>query len=189
MNNVPTVDLKKAILLANDQGKVWEEVAGAQAALSSNAGKFGAVVDASSPTSLELTMNTEAVQQATEAYVAALHGIVDRNPGAIGFAFAIHGRLQSADVYGSRALFVKLWPKLLRGAATAAIAGLKKDEPTPDVSLGQVEQLLAACEPKDSREVVAGLTMAVGEGDAGHVVESRSGSALVHRTCLAKQSR
>ena len=83
-------------------------------------------------------------------------------------------------------MFRQLWPKLLRGAATAAVAGLKAGEPSLPVAVEQVQRLLGACEPKDVREVAAGLTMAVGEGEAGHVVESRAGGEVVHRACLAR---
>ena len=35
--------------------------------------------------------------------------------------------INSADVYASRALFVKLWPKLLKASAVEAVAELNKD--------------------------------------------------------------
>ena len=45
----------------------------------------------------------------------------------IGYVFAINGHINSADVYASRALFLKLWPKLLEASAVEAIAELNKD--------------------------------------------------------------
>ena len=45
----------------------------------------------------------------------------------IGYVFAINGHVNSADVYASRALFVKLWPKLLKASAVEAVAELNKN--------------------------------------------------------------
>ena len=39
----------------------------------------------------------------------------------IGYAFAVNGKLNSADVYSSNGLFRKMWPKQLQAAATEAI--------------------------------------------------------------------
>jgi len=61
---------------------------------------------------------------------------VERRPHIVGFAFAINGELNSADVYACKALFMKLWPKLLKAAAVEAVAEFRKDKtfqpPKPD---------------------------------------------------------
>ena len=48
--------------------------------------------------------------------------------------FAINGKLNNAEIYGSSALFRKLWPKLLKASAVEAVAeevsGAKITEPT-----------------------------------------------------------
>ncbi|HEY9785821.1 MAG TPA: DUF6569 family protein [Candidatus Obscuribacterales bacterium] len=49
----------------------------------------------------------------------------------IGYAFAINGKINSADVYASNALFTKLWPKLLKSTAVEAV-GEKRSEKTFD---------------------------------------------------------
>lgn len=57
----------------------------------------------------------------------ALAKIIDENAHAVGFAFAINGRINTADSYGSGILFRKLWNKLLE-----AIAELRrKSEASP----------------------------------------------------------
>ena len=43
-----------------------------------------------------------------------------KNP--VGFAVAINGKGVSADIYGQANLFKALWPKLINGAATEAVA-------------------------------------------------------------------
>ena len=40
----------------------------------------------------------------------------------IGFAFAINGKFNTADIYGDPDLFQKLWPKLIETAAYEAIS-------------------------------------------------------------------
>ena len=49
----------------------------------------------------------------------------------IGYVFAINGKVNSADIYGSNVLFKKLWPKLLKANAIEAIAELQKDKFKP----------------------------------------------------------
>lgn len=184
-NNIATNAMKKAVLLAADQSAVWTEVENVQRAFSANIAGGGAV-DASSPTSLELTLNTTAVQTAVTGYVSALQDVVDKHAGAVGCVVAIGGRLDSADVYGSRALFVQLWPKLLRGAAAAALA--QKDAKTAAVpTLAQVAAFLAEPDGEPSaRDVHGNVRMTVGATAHGHVVESRAGSDLLHRSWLAR---
>lgn len=43
-------------------------------------------------------------------------------PKVVGYAFAINGALNTAEVYGSGTLFRKLWSKLLDAAVIEAIA-------------------------------------------------------------------
>ena len=44
------------------------------------------------------------------------------HPDAVGYAFAINGAINTADIYGSGMLFRKLWSKLLDAAVLEAIA-------------------------------------------------------------------
>jgi hypothetical protein len=185
-NSVSTGELKKAVLLQRDQQTVWNEVAKTQQVMLANTGNAG-VVDRSSPTSLELSLNTKPVQDAVAGYVAALQGVVAEQKDAIGCVVAIGGKLESADTYGSHALFAQMWPKLLRSAATAALA--RKQEPASGAAptAEQVEAFVAqAAGPGETREVAAGVHMSVGENAVAHVVDSRAGDAVFHRTWLAK---
>ncbi|MHC4198651.1 MAG: ARPP-1 family domain-containing protein [Planctomycetota bacterium] len=87
-----------------------------------------------SPTSLQLTLESKKVKEAAEKYTKALAGVVEGRDDVVGFAFAINGEANSADLYASRALFRKLWPKLLKAAAVEAVAELKKDEENKKVA-------------------------------------------------------
>lgn len=87
----------------------------------------GRLFASESPTSLQLTLENKKVKEAAAKYTKALSGIIGGHDDATGFAFAINGEANSADLYASRALFRKLWPKLLGAAAVEAVAELKKD--------------------------------------------------------------
>jgi hypothetical protein len=185
-NSVGTSELKKAVLLQRDQQTVWNEVANTQGKMQVSLGSV-AVVDRGSPTSLEMTLNTKPVEDAVAGYVTALQGVVAAHGDAIGCVVAIGGRLESADTYGSHALFAQMWPKLLRSAATAALA--RKQEPASGAALTaeQVQAFVAeAAGAAETREVAAGVHMSVGENAVAHVVDSRAGDAVFHRTWLAK---
>jgi hypothetical protein len=183
-NTVSTNAMKRALLVDADQQQVWNEVSTTQSALNDHLGKV--VNDPSSPSSLELTLESKAVKDATANMVQALLGLADGKGDAIGCVVAIAGKFDSADVYGSHPLFAALWPKLLRSAATAAVAGGAGSGAAATPSLESVRAFL--CEPQGERQRrdVAGVRMAVGESAQNHVVDSRDGGGLLHRTWLAK---
>ncbi|MGH9929289.1 MAG: ARPP-1 family domain-containing protein, partial [Pyrinomonadaceae bacterium] len=114
-DRIATRDLKVAANSTRSQGDVWKKVGEAQERLSQNVG--GAVNSSVSVSSLQLSLENKQVREATEAYIKAFLKIVDGQSDVIGYAFAINGKMNSADVYASNALFKKLWPKLLRATA------------------------------------------------------------------------
>ena len=100
--------------------KVWEEVARVQRDLSS---KLAAeVASPQSTSSLQLALENDKLQQAQHDYVAALQGAGEQESDIVGYAFAVDGKLDSAEIYPSNALFRKMWPTLLTANATEAIA-------------------------------------------------------------------
>jgi hypothetical protein len=119
--------------LGGNQGGVWLGVTEFQNKLMSNAGVE--VRAKESPSGLQLTLENDKVKQAVDAYTQKLAPLLERQKDAIGYAFAINGKVNSVEVYGSAALFQKLWPKLLRANATEALAELQKGrefEPTTE---------------------------------------------------------
>src|SRR5262249_2708991 len=101
------------------QGDVWTGVAQLQANLARNYG--GSVKYDQSGTSLQLTLENQRVQRAIESYLENLFRTPDGKEDVIGFAVAVNGRIQSADIYASSSLFHELWPKLLKSSAVAAL--------------------------------------------------------------------
>jgi hypothetical protein len=108
------------------QAAVWREVALKQRMLSMNVGK--AVQAAQSETSLQLSLEDKELLKAVDAYTKKLSPILADKKDVIGFAFAVNGQVNSADVYASNALFQKVWPKLLASAVVEAIAEKSKDK-------------------------------------------------------------
>ena len=84
---------------------------------------------AQSASSLQLTLESERVRKSVEGYVQALAPLLERHPDAVGYAFAVDGSLNSAEIYASPALFRALWPKLLRASAVEAVAERKDGVP------------------------------------------------------------
>jgi hypothetical protein len=113
-------DLKKAALVNGQQTEVWENVQKLQARLSENVGK--PVANPQSPTSLQLTLEDEAVANKLKSYEQELGAILRGSRGAIGFVTAVNGKVTGAEVFGSSAVLAKAWPKALRSAAVEALA-------------------------------------------------------------------
>src|SRR5262249_21007999 len=112
-------DIKLAAKKAESQSEVWSNVAKSQSKLSNAAGTNVQANDSS--TSLELSLENRAVQGKTEDYVNALPNIEKGQTDVLGYVFAINGKINSADVYPTNALFRKLWPRLLKASAMEAL--------------------------------------------------------------------
>ena len=102
------------------QYEVWESVRKLQADLSPAAEVD--VADERSPSSLQLSLENKALASALKTYEAALGKLVQEHPRAVGYVFAINGKINSGSEFGSAGLFQKLWPRQLKAAATEAMA-------------------------------------------------------------------
>ena len=125
-NTVASREVKLAAKQKSSQSEVWAEVAAAQDKLSRNVG--GSVKSAASPTSFQLALENKQVTTSADSYIKALSGIVEGKTDVIGYVFAINGKINSADIYASNALFQKLWPKLLQASAIEAVAEVRHGE-------------------------------------------------------------
>ena len=113
-----TKELKIAAKYQRDQGHVWSEVGRAQQRLSEAVGEQ--VAAAESRSSLQLALENKRVRAFVLDYIASLSDCAEEEE-VIGVAFAINGRLNSAEIYASNALLRKLWPKVLRAIAIEAL--------------------------------------------------------------------
>ena len=182
--------LKLAANKERSQSEVWQQVAEVQGKLGRSVG--GSVTSAASQTSLQLSLENGQLAASVEDYVEALANVVDGKSDAIGYAFAINGRINSAEVYASHDLFAKLWPKLLKASATEAVAEAQATPtPTADADGAKdvqtfVDQALAAA-PQE-RPVTDRVKMVTREGEDDIVfetVDAKSKSAI-HRSFVRK---
>jgi hypothetical protein len=188
-NVVASRDVKLAAKSAGSQSEVWNQVRVAQDKLSSNVG--GKVNAAASPTSFELALENKDVQKSADGYMKALSGIVDGKPNVIGYVFAINGKINSADVYASSALFKKLWPKLLKSSAIEALAELRRDEKFEQPGKDSVRSFLddAAKGKEEQKDVTSRVQMVTRDSDGSVFFETRdraNAGIPVHRNYIKK---
>ena len=183
-------DIKLSMGQERSQAAVWSSVDLAQAKLSRSLGVD--IRSAASPSSFPLAVENEAVARRLAGYVQAFDNVLADKPDAIGFAFAVNGKLNSADLYASPELFRKLWPKLLEAASLEALA--ESSAPgatcaTPDA--GEVaEWLRGARRGQRTRHAVSPrVTLVVRENDrqvSFETMDSEQGNLCVHQNILAR---
>ncbi|HEX5705182.1 MAG TPA: DUF6569 family protein [Pyrinomonadaceae bacterium] len=186
-NSVASREVKLAAKVKSSQSEVWREVSVVQDKLSKNVGAV--VANEASPSSLQLTLENKSVQKTTDDYLKALSSIVNGKPDVIGYVFAINGKVNSADVYASSALFKKLWPKLLKASAIEAVGELrgnqKFDAPKPE----EVHSLLDDSGVEKQKDVSSRVQV-ITRDSAGKVsFETRDrakGDVWVHRNYIKK---
>lgn len=169
------------------QQDVWASVANTQSVLSEQLGAN--VASARSATSLQLSLENKKLKEARKGYLEALRAKGEKDEGIVGYVFAINGRISSADVYPSNALFRKMWPKQLAAGVTEAI-GSGEDTSADVPSTESISEFLARAEQGKSQEqhVVNELShQEVRDTKAALFVEARrSDGSWIHRAYLAK---
>ena len=182
-------ELKLSIREAASQSAVWTSVDAAQVKLSQSVGIDVRAVD--SPTSLPLALENEAVRRRLGGYVHAFHNLLSLQPDAAGFAFAINGRINSADAYASPELFRKLWPRLLEAASLEALAESTATGPTCSTPTAQeiAEWLRRAGRGRKTKHTVtARVTLVVRETEE-HIcfetMDAEQPDVCVHQNILA----
>ena len=186
---LPTKALKLAATNDYNQAEVWSEVARTQRMLGRSLGAATPPPSAS-PSSMQLALENRQVSEAAEAYIHALARIVDGKPDVIGYAVAINGKVNSADMYASNDLFRRMWPKLLRASAVEAFADQRDRRDTAQVAAADVRNMLlsAAAGRESSKPVAARVVDVKKEADSVVLFESRdkANGNWVHRSYLAK---
>ncbi len=193
---VATKDLKMAVRVDKSQPKVWEEVAKTQDRLEFNARSMWAqtrhvpapIAASVSPSSLQLSLESPTVVAAVDGYLKSLSGVTAGKNDVIGFAFAVNGNLNSADVYSSSALFTALWPKLLKASAVEAIRLRQSDAGPPAASVAAIEKFLRNAESgkQSTVDVDKRVKLVSRESDKQLLLESREGDGWIHRSYLSK---
>jgi ARG/rhodanese/phosphatase superfamily protein len=168
------------------QQEVWASVASTQGKLSENLS--AAVAAPSSETSLQLSLENEQLQKARAAYTGALQAAGEGKEDIIGYVLAINGRIVSADVYPSNALYRKMWGKQLAAGVTEAIGEANGTRGPVPAQQAAAEFLKTAEGSAAREETVNGFSrQAVHDADKALYVEAQRGDgSWVHRNYLAK---
>lgn len=188
-DRIVTKELKIAANASRSQQDVWNQVADAQERLSKNVG--GSVAAAASRSSLQLSLENKQVVTTVDEYVKKLAGIADGKSDVIGYAFAINGKINSADVYVSNSLFKKVWMKNLKATATEAVAeprGVRLADPVKADAVRDMIDDGERAKPSE-RAVASGAGRVVTREDKDNVmVEARDekSKVVVHRSYVKK---
>lgn len=181
-------DLKIAANATRSQQEVWAEVSKAQEKLAQNVG--GSVQAGPSRTSLQLSLEDRKVVANIDDYVKALSSAPNGKADVIGYAFAINGRINSADVYVSNALFKKVWLKNLKATATEAVSESRGVRLADPVKADVVKGFLDDSEKARAKERLSSpSSRVVTREDKDNIlvdaVDEKS-KAIVHRNYVKK---
>ena len=187
-NSAPN-GLKLAAKSEKSQQAVWDNVKLVQASLSENVG--ASVNSTVSASSMELSMEDSKVKETSAAYINTLGGLLQSRSDVIGYVLAINGKVTSADVYASHALFAKLWPKLLKSNTVEAIAALNDAEHKP-VTSETVQGFLTESEKAtaEAKDVTPRVRMVTREDDKNIFSETQDRQqkdGFIHRSYMRKQ--
>ena len=167
------------------QVEVWESVRRIQAHLSPAAEVD--VADERSPSSLQLSLENKALASALKNYEAALGKLVQEHPRAVGYVFAINGKINSGSEFGSAGLFQKLWPRQLKAAATEAMAK-EGTQPDNELTLAEVAGFIddaGAAEPV-GRPMPGGMSLEIRQSEQSLYTEiRRQNGDWVHRSFIS----
>ncbi len=188
-DRIVTKELKMAANGARSQSDVWNQVSQAQERLASNVG--GSVASGKSSSSLQLSLENGKVVATVDEYIRNLSGIVNGKSDVIGYAMAINGQINSADVYVSNALFRKVWMKMLKASATEAVSESRGVRLADPVKAEAVRGLIDDSERAKSKEQSVGKdARLVTREDKDNVLyearDEKSG-AIVHKSYIKKQ--
>ena len=177
-------DLKLAANSARSQQEVWGKVAEAQKKLSENVGAD--VTRNASASSLQLALENRKVAATADEYIRKLSNLTAGKSDVIGYAFAINGQINSADIYVSNHLFSKLWPRMLKAAAIEAVAekSTAGGDNAPAPKPASIEAFITEAEKGRARErTTSGKSKVITrENDDTTVFEARDKADLVvHR--------
>ena len=191
-NLAPTRKFKMAMRVQKDQGAVWDEVKRSQGRLRSNVA--GLSYEKLSPTSLDATLDDPKLKEAIQQYADALASCIEGKSDVVGFAFAVNGKLSSADVYGSKALFRKLWPKMLKASAVEAVSERDRAKDTKAPAVEEVTTWVTAVRKgkAERRSLAADIGLRMNamqmetDRDVLYELFDESASMTIHRGYLRK---
>jgi hypothetical protein len=183
--------LRLSTKLKRDQADVWQSIASFQKTMGEalNTNLHSDV----SPSSYQLSMEHSVLETRRQAYREALEPALGQCPDAIGFAFAINGKPNTADFYGSGDLFRRLWSRQLDAAITEALMEAPKEgfPNQPLLTTESIEQWLEDAAPEQApkvQEVCSGVWLHTSKKPKSvlfDTVLSESEPLVLHRNIIA----
>jgi len=167
------------------QAQIWATVKKMQDHLTRSVG--APVAAPASPSSLQLSLESDKLKAAQTAYLSALQG-GELDHDVVGYIAAINGKISGGDVYASPGLFRKMWPKLLAASVTEAIGENDAPNAKPPPA-DEPPAFLAAAEsaPGSDRVMNNNVSLATRDGASSLFAETRrADGGWVHRNYLAK---
>jgi hypothetical protein len=147
----------------------------------------GPIESPRSATSLPLALEHPGVSLVQSPYVAALQSALPDNKNVVGVLFAINGNLSSAEIYGSHALFNKMWPGLLRAYASEAAVSKKMPSAELPSRLAALAFITKAERAAPANRLDPSAAFVRFENEDGVSAVSRSGKrGLSHKAYVAK---
>ena len=143
-----------------------------------------------SSTSLQLALENPKVQELVKEYADHMDRQLATQKNPVGFAVAINGKVVSADIYGQANLFKALWPKLINGAATEAVAKYDKNTEVKRLKQADFEAFLANEKQESSvNKTLNEQTLLLTTKGDRHILfethDKRDSSNWIHRSYLA----
>ena len=188
-DRIVSKELKLAANVSRSQQEVWAKVSEAQDKLSANVG--GSVAAPVSRSSLQLSLENGKVAATADEYVNKLSNLIEGKSDVIGYAFAVNGELNSADIYVSNALFKKLWPRMLKAAAVEAVAEQNgRMSAAPPAKPAAISEFLSDADAGAAHEraVSGGTRIVTRDKKDSAVYEARDDKSktVVHRAYVKK---
>ena len=179
--------MREADDVASKQRQVWDSVAATQRKLSQ--GLNAPVASPQSASSLQLALENDKLKEVRGAFMTALQAAGEKDADVVGYVVAINGRISSANLYPSNALFRKMWAKQLAAAVTEAIGEAGGSAPAATPAPAAATEFLAEAEKGKAyqRPVAAGTRQEVRDADKFLYNEARAADGQwIHRNYLAK---
>jgi len=128
---------------------------------------------------------------AIDVYIRTLSKILEGKPDVVGFAYAIDGKTEGADIYASHDLFRRMWPKLLKASAVEALAERPTTKPSAPPDSAAVRRAMSGAEQgrESSRNVAGRLLVVKKETDTVLLFEARepnAGTGWIHKSYIVK---
>lgn len=174
--------IRLAAKVDGDQSKVWNQVAQEKKAAEK------ALAAPNSTSSLNETIDSAEVRKRSDETVAALRGVLDGHPDAVGVAIVLHGKLEEVDVYPGRSLLAKLLPRLIASYAVQAATGDKPAAPPPAPRADEVVKLAleGRANAKKKESVDGANAVEIDDFDAKVRCTTRWNGRPVHHQLMAK---